>query len=265
MGGPERAVRIMGEDAGTTPAFEMIGPPVFSPDSSRLAYGAIPSKGKVRAVIDDEVGPEFGELWANVVFSPDSRRVAYLALRRKQGLFGPRATWGAVVDGVLSGEWDEVASPPHFSPDSRHVAFNARRGKEWFMVVDGAPGAAFKQVGPPRFGADGRLWHLVERLGAQAPFAICADGRVVVEFDEGSEVAPGESFYLGRDGRHMASAVRIGETWHPVVDDSVGPGCSIGVGEIGLARDTITFPGLRDDGIHSISFDLADGGATTQS
>ena len=255
-GGSKGAMRLVGEGVGGTPTYELIGPPVFSPDSGRLAHAAILSKGRVRMVTDGEVGPEFADLWENVGFSPDSRRVAYLALRRKEGLFGPRGTWCAVVDGTLTGEWDEVGSEPHFSPDSRQLAFTARRGKEWFMVVDGVAGDGFKQVSPPRYGADGRLWSTVERAGGAAPFSIRADGVVVVEFDEPSEVEPGESFLVSGDGRHMASAVRIGDSWHPVVDGSIGPGYAA-VGGIRFTNEAISFTGLRDDGIHRISFQVA--------
>jgi tetratricopeptide (TPR) repeat protein len=149
------------DEGRSGPTFDQVGLPVFSADSSRSLYAA--RRGKRWSVIVDGVaGPEFADFWAMPSFSPDGRHVAYLAEVHGSGVFGAmRRHWVAVLDGAIQGEWDEVASEVHFSPDSAHFAFSARRGKTWMVVVDGEAGSGFEHVGLPRWGASGRLAHVV--------------------------------------------------------------------------------------------------------
>jgi len=56
---------------------------VFSPDSRRLAYGAVKQR-KAFVVVDGNAGAAFDDLASEAqIFSPDSRRLAYAARQGK--------------------------------------------------------------------------------------------------------------------------------------------------------------------------------------
>lgn len=136
-------------------------PPVFSPNSQRVAYMAGVEKGrKAVAVIDGEVGTPFDRMLlhgstqrpldrpgvdlSQVVglrFSPDSRRVGYVGVRNSKHV--------VVVDGSEGPELRE-ASAPFFSRDSQHVTYVARRDStsRAFVMHEGVPSREFTGVGP---------------------------------------------------------------------------------------------------------------------
>lgn len=101
-------------------------PPIFSPNSTTLAYAASNGAGWF-VVADGEEARSYDDL-KNIVFSPDGTRLAYAAAR------GDR--WRVVIDDVDGSTYDSM-SGPLFSDDGRHVAYTAGRGEKWFLVVDG--------------------------------------------------------------------------------------------------------------------------------
>lgn len=231
------------------PIFDAIASPVFSPDSRRLAYGAV-RRSRLHVVVDGVEGPEFKDCWGDIVFSPDSTRWAYLSLKGGSGILGRLQTKGrAVVDGVATGEvWDSFSSQPHFSPDSRHLAFTAARSGSNHLVLDDVPGPAFDSVGPPRFGATGRLYYLA---GSDGRFMIVAGGTRGVSVDDVA-AQPSETFIVSPDGNHVASVVHARDAWRPLVDDRMGPGY-VGLGRIIYGGDRVSFTGIRADGVFQVS------------
>jgi Tol biopolymer transport system component len=135
-------------------------PPVFSPDSRRVAYTVAhvaqpgdsqpsPEPMTQWVVVDGVEGKEYGAIGReSLVFSPDSRRVAYVAGRGGKQL--------VVVDGVEGDEYGAIQARPVwptpgvlggslvFSPDSRHVAYLANRGDKQLVVVDGVEGKEYQ-------------------------------------------------------------------------------------------------------------------------
>jgi hypothetical protein len=74
------------------------GTPIFSPDSTRVAFIAQEARGQ-RVVVDGVSGELFdGVLFRSVCYSPDSLRLAYGA---KQA-----GSWTVVVNGQTSREFD---------------------------------------------------------------------------------------------------------------------------------------------------------------
>ena len=249
----EGGMRIVVDDRAG-PSYELVGPPVFSPDSQRIAYQARRGPGRLTAVIDGVEGPEARDFWGNVVFSPDSRRTAYLPIQAGSGLIGRFRTHGqAVVDGVATGEvWDSWQSEVHFSPDSRHVAFAAVRSKVQHMILDDVASPPFDLVGPPRFGATGRLAYLTK---AGAGFALFFDGARGPTIDEAAPVTPDELFLISPDGAHVASIAKVGGGWRPIIDDRIGPAYP-GIGRILFEANRVTFCGFRSDGVYDVSTTL---------
>jgi S1-C subfamily serine protease len=150
--------------------------PVFSADSSRLAYALAyelpPEPGKwtpehmrrrTRVVVDGKEEKEYMEA-GPPVFSLDSRHVAYWA--RVQLERGPvRENYVVVRDGV-EGKYYPGIQCLQFSPDGLHMAYVASTlpiavGADQFVVWDGKEGKHYDQIDNLLFSPDGR--HLVYR------------------------------------------------------------------------------------------------------
>jgi hypothetical protein len=157
-------------------------PTHFSPDGSRLVYGA--RKGKKRfIVIDGERGPDYEQTGSGPVFSQDSRHIAYSGQRNDTTYIvidgeevGAYMSVGEIAfspDGddyacCVKNNFDEFIvrknwqSPPYtnvwhptFSPDGTRLAYVAKDGDSIFAVVDSVAMNAFKDVGPIMFSPDG--------------------------------------------------------------------------------------------------------------
>jgi len=100
--------------------YDAIGPPFFSPDSKRLAYGA-KTGDKLFVVLDGKEEKQYdGILGGTPVFSPDSKRVAYGA-KTGDKLF-------MVVDGKEEKQYDGIlGGTPVFSPDSKRLAYGPKQ------------------------------------------------------------------------------------------------------------------------------------------
>jgi Tol biopolymer transport system component len=113
-------------------------PPVFSPDSKRVAYGAVRGE-KMFVVVDGQEGREYDGIGeGDPIFSPDNKRVAYVAKRQGKVL--------VVVDGIEGKEYAGIIKgTPIFSPDSTRVAFAATPvGRDCMVaVVDGEEGKEY--------------------------------------------------------------------------------------------------------------------------
>ncbi len=198
----------------------------FSPDGRHLACAAQLESGSWIAVLDGEEGPPFSGLTAGV-FSPDSRHLAYVGRRPRPGLLGrlhPEEL--LVVDGEIVAAVDEASAPPAFSPDGRHVAVAGRLGKTWHLFVDGQAGPGLAGLDTPVYSAAGRLAAL-QAAGPEGGFRLWVDGAQGPTVEETSAlVVDGvpRPFAFTPDGQHTVMVGRLGDRWHPIVDDQVGPG-----------------------------------------
>jgi len=141
----EAVLSVLDNNFGAQQEFidKVLGRPLFSPDSRRLAYVGfhtvsqeifkylppyrIPVKHVL--VLDGSEGEPFDRIVrGSVVFSPDSRRVAYAAERQGKFLI--------VVDGA-EGQWFDDIYNPVFSPDGQHVAYVAGPVGSRSALVDG--------------------------------------------------------------------------------------------------------------------------------
>ncbi len=105
---------------------DMVLPPVFSPDSRRLA-AVVKSDNRWGIAVDGESWEETFSMAWDPVFSPDSRRVA--AKLEKDG------TYGVYLDGrLLAGGYSQLWNPV-FSPDGKHLMLRYVSGGKYYREI----------------------------------------------------------------------------------------------------------------------------------
>ena len=139
------------------------GTPIFSPGSKRVTYAA-KEGNKWFVVVDAKEEKPYDGIWAgSLTFSPDSKRVAYWA-RVGNKLF-------VVIDGKEEKPYDAIGDGPIFSPDSKRVAYGAKEAnKKWFLVVDGNEGKQYDSLlrgGKVIFDSSDAFHYLAEHAGEQ--------------------------------------------------------------------------------------------------
>jgi Tol biopolymer transport system component len=184
-------------------------PPIFSPDSKRVAYYA-EGGGKALIVVDAAEGKEYEGIGLDtLVFSPDSKRVAYLAQRSYE-------KWVAVVDGVEGKEYEEmVADTLVFSPDSQRVAYATGSA----VVVDGVEKKEGGEIGSGTllFSPDSqRLAYWVSR--GKKVGGVVVDGVAGKEYERIAVATP----VFSPDSKHMAYGALTGGKFLIVVDGVEG-------------------------------------------
>ena len=156
-------------------------PPVFSPDSKRLAWVAARGKPgyntRQSVVVDGVAGREYDAVGpGSLVFSPDSKRVAYTAYVKGKGQ--------CIVIDQAEGTWHQGI--PHdgravFSPDSKRMAYPAERGEERVVVVDGKAQNVYTWLDPGSivFSPDSRrlAYVAIERGILDDRHIVVVDGR----------------------------------------------------------------------------------------
>ncbi len=167
----------------------------FSPDSQRVAWGALRDGNKVVVVDGKEYSALDGSAEGMPVWSPDSQRFAYFAATDDGKL-------AAVVDGQPGEPWDSVIRESFvFSPDSSRFAFVAKDGNAGRVIVDGKPGPRYRNVAGFTFSPDGRHFAYVAMF--EQSMAIIVDG---------VEMATGRTFIkdtLRFDGPRTLHVVRL--------------------------------------------------------
>ncbi len=91
------------------------------------------------------------------VFSPDGASWSYVATQ------GPRSF--VVVNGKAGAEFDEIAAPLLFTRGTGGLAYAARRDRAWRVVVDGAEGEPYDEVGELVLSPDGKTAAYAARRG----------------------------------------------------------------------------------------------------
>ena len=187
--------------------------PVFSPDSSRVIYGArIDEKWIV--IEAGKSNPATCARWDRLLetgfsFSADSRHLAYVAKRDSK--------WYVVADGVEKGPYDEVTSLPVFSGDGGRLVYGIQQEGKQKIIDQGTPGPIFDLVGAGAVSEDGK--HIA--YGAQK------EGRqFVIIDDQPSERyggVYGESIQFSPDSRHSVYAAERGIQRFVVLDGKPGP------------------------------------------
>ncbi len=120
---------------------------VWSPDSTRYAFGAVKGKGetaKAVVVIDGKEAVEAANA-GRVFFSPDSQRTAFVV--------GDAKSAKIYIDGKEAKTYDRILGETvRFSPDSKRVAYLAGRVAKdqdkgaTFYVIDGEESRPYEQI-----------------------------------------------------------------------------------------------------------------------
>ena len=140
----------------------------FSPDSKRVAYGALRDDEKI-VVVDGKEFPAYnGSADGMPVWSPDSKRFAYFSATDDSRIL-------AVVDGKAGQPWDSVIKESFvFSPDSSRFAYVAQDGDSGRVIIDGEAGPRYRNIAGFTFSPDGKHFAYVAMFTES--MAIIVDG-----------------------------------------------------------------------------------------
>lgn len=187
--GKQRTVVVDDKEFGP---FDDASTPVFSPDSSRYAFGiATPKHEPIAAVID---GKQIGKALPPVdydvilgvvpgrrykgesIFGPDGKNTVYLE--------GQSANWELLIDGVRqpAGHCSALDYSVTFSPNNRHVAFvciQSDKGKKATVYLDGkSQGDYTDSVGDLTFSPDSKRFYYIAKNGILRPkVTVVVDGK----------------------------------------------------------------------------------------
>jgi len=201
---------------------EFQNPVVVSPDGKRVAFRA--RQGDARFVVVDGKPQTAYDDVDNPVFSPDSSRLAYAANRGgvwKESIpdiVGGK--WFIVVDGTPGEEFDSVVLTsdlvfpnlsPLFNRDGSRMAYRAGLGKKHFVVVDGKRERDADHIHPMAFSPNGKRLAYVAVTGKS--WTLMVDGQPTGDFD-----AVSFDLAFSPDSRRVAFPAKVGEKWGMVVD-----------------------------------------------
>ena len=203
-------------DGRPGPDYDRVTDIAFSPDGSRVAYGAISHKR-------DPDQPQSWDEWVMVVNGRETS-IPYDALSHRSPVFtadgrlvyiarrGDKAV--VVVDGKEDPAYDKIRMPiPAISPDGRQIAYSAQNvDHDEVVVLNGKAGPGFESVSPSSlvFSSRGRLAY-----GARYYDQTWS---VVVDGDIGAHYAQVDNIAFGPDGKHFAYNARKGDKWLLVLD-----------------------------------------------
>lgn len=202
-------------DGKAGPHFDRVEPPVLSSAGDVLTYVA-ERGGKQHVVVNQQLGAAYenigwydfitlepkaaamvksGGKWSVIVgnrmqpgfdyiredsfrLSREGNRIAYIANSggslTAPGNDGPRTAatprwnggqWFVVVDGKPGARFDEVRATRLWSADGAHIAYAARRGDRWFIVADDKEYGPYTSVAAPVHSSDGKRLAYAARTG----------------------------------------------------------------------------------------------------
>ena len=242
--GSKRVVALDGKEGAP---FDTVGGLTFSADSRRFAHvgadiqgGFKGNKGKGRAVIDGEPGPQFEgtqlPLSNSEALDPtaSSDLATYLVTRGKlDPVYGSHLLY-----------WFHGVSRPVFSADGSRVAYAARRGKnDETVFMDGQPGIPFPSVvGLPAFSGDGA--HVAFAVSAADVTKLLVDGGPV-----GTGCCAGTDFVtaitFAPDGRRVAYVGVAGGHMHKIGMSPRAKRCVYVDGQPGVQYDALAVSALQ--------------------
>ena len=123
-------------DGKPQPAYDNLGPLVFSPDGKRVAYAAMQKEGQREKwqVVADGKGGSFDAIGEETLqFSPDGKHLAYAVQTGGQ--------WCVVLDGKPGEKYDGIGQVK-FSPNSQVLAYVAKRQQMEAVVAESVVGPA---------------------------------------------------------------------------------------------------------------------------
>lgn len=230
-------------------------PPMFSPNSKRVAYVAQNSSGQF-VVIDGQAGKPYDEISVNwdvdggfnifvvqppILFSPDSQHFAYVA--QEQGRLS------IVVDG--KGQllpYDQIRlSSLSFSPDGAKFGYVAGQNNKHFAVINGKKENSFTDINSFVFSPDSQ--HVAYCAQRDTKWYVALDGKESPSYD----VVMGASFDVGSapvfspDSQHIAYSAGKDAKGFVIVD-----------GQEGQPYDDFGLPRFSPDGKH-IAFSVRKG------
>lgn len=187
------------------PAYVSVHDLAFSPDGESLAYGA--ERGGRRLVVLDgqeEMLRDGDSLVEAPVVQPDRKGVGAIILRNNQARF---YRFFSDQGGEEPG-YDEAGSLV-FNRDGSVHAYVARKGTDWFVVVNGAVGAAFDRVISPKFSPKGnRLVYRARKDGRRFVVVANRKGKIIRRHPPYEQVFDVE---FTADGKSVAYGVKDGQ------------------------------------------------------
>jgi Tol biopolymer transport system component len=219
--------------------------PVWSPDSSKLAY--IVQGAVTRVGVN---GVEENEAWDRVdsiSFSPDSRRLAYVGTRAgRQHLVVDKQT-GPPVDGI------DVTSV-RFKPDSSGLIYVEKRGGRVVVVDGGKASAAYDEITELTVSPDSRQIAFFGRAASSWYFV--RDGVVSAPYDARYDAVRAESLQFSKDSKHFWYVIRQAGTDSVVVNDMSVPSYSEVLTMPTLVEKRLRYLGVRSGVIYYVEVAL---------
>jgi len=194
-------------------------PPLFSPDSRRVAFvmrrkplkdgkesiAVVEGDWNAPAPVPIKNGPEFDDV-VRPVFSPDGAILAYEAKLNNK--------WFIVTEDKKGPEFDNVGLLV-FSPDGRTAGYAAKKGSKWLLVIGDREGPELDDVTDPIFSPDGKTVAYAAEEGKKH-FIVVGDKR-------GPEFDAVTNPVFSPNGGRVAYRARRGKKAFIVVGDKPGP------------------------------------------
>jgi hypothetical protein len=231
---------VDGAASPVRPAF--MGPPVFSADSTLVAYAEIPAEGqKARLIVSDlSFGEQRVKCGGVTRFLANEDRTAIAAVVEDPKQQRVLVFEFSQESSAARGPPYDLVSTPAFGRDGVSLAYVAERGGERFLVLDGReePLPDGSVSGPPviRPGNEGVGVIMTSRDGYRLH-----EGFARSEAGGGKPYEEAAELAYSNDGRSNAYCARRGQSWFVVVDGREGP-----------SFDRVVSPAFSPDGKHLV-------------